>query len=79
MEYVLHSLTIGGATHLSARGAAPEALKREGRWALGSYTGYVSNHGGDAQWVFGVMVEGSKSFKNSQDKGLSGVKRNLGD
>ena len=34
-EYALHSLRIGGATHLSAGGAAPEVLKREGRWGIG--------------------------------------------
>ena len=28
-EYALHSLRIGGATYLSAGGAAPEVLKRE--------------------------------------------------
>ena len=32
-EYALHSLRIGGATHLSAVGASPEVLQREGRWA----------------------------------------------
>lgn len=35
-EYALHSLRIGGATHLSAGGADPEVLKREGRWASGA-------------------------------------------
>ena len=30
-EYALHSVRIGGATHLSAGGAALEVLKREGR------------------------------------------------
>ena len=29
-EYALHSLMIGGATHLSAGGASPETLQREG-------------------------------------------------
>ena len=47
-EYALHSVRIGGATHLSARGAAHEVLKREGRWASGAYKGYVRNHGRDA-------------------------------
>ena len=37
-EYALHSLRIGGATHLSAGGAGPEVLKREGRWASGART-----------------------------------------
>ena len=35
-EYALHSLKIGGATHLSAGGATPAVLQREGRWALTS-------------------------------------------
>ena len=35
-EYALHSLRIGGATHLSAGGATPAVLQREGRWALTS-------------------------------------------
>ena len=35
-EYALHSLGIGGATHLSAGGATPAVLQREGRWALTS-------------------------------------------
>ena len=35
-EYALHSLRIGGATHLSAGGATPAVLQREGQWALTS-------------------------------------------
>ena len=35
-EYALHSLRIGGATHLSAGVATPSALQREGRWVLSS-------------------------------------------
>ena len=62
-EYALHSLRIGGATHLSAGGAAPELLKREGRWASGAYKGHVRNHGREAQWVSVVMAERSESFK----------------
>ena len=62
-EYGLHSLRIGGATHLLAGSAAPEMLKREGRWASGAYKGYVSNHGRDAPCVSGVMVERRESFK----------------
>ena len=31
----IYSLRIEGATHLSAEGADPEVLKREGRWASG--------------------------------------------
>ena len=30
-DYAMHPLRIGGATHLSAGGAALEVLKREGR------------------------------------------------
>ena len=77
-EYALDSLRFEGATHLSARGAAPEVLKREGRWASGAYKGYVRSHEGDAQLVSGVTVEGRVS-RNSQDKRLSGVKRHLED
>ena len=62
-------LRLGGATHLSAGGAAPEVLKREGPWASGAYTGHVRNHGRDAHWVSGVMVEGSKSFKKQPGQG----------
>ena len=32
-EDALHSLRIGGATHLSTGGSSPETLQREGRWA----------------------------------------------
>ena len=35
-EYALQSLRIGGATHLTAGGATPAVLQREGRWALTS-------------------------------------------
>ena len=38
-EYALHFLRIGRATHLSAGGAAPEVLKREGRWHRGHIRG----------------------------------------
>ena len=48
-EYAMHSLRIGGATHLSAGGVAPEVLKREGRWASGAYKGYARIHGRYAQ------------------------------
>ena len=56
VEYALHSLRIGGATHLSASGASPEVLRREGRWA-GEH-GYrpVRSHGRDAAWVSDVMA-----------------------
>ena len=68
-EYALHSLRIGGATHLSAGGAAPEVLKREGRWTSGAYKGYVRNHGRDAQWVSGVMVDRSEGCKKQPGQG----------
>ena len=47
-EYALHSLRIGGATHLSAEGATPEVLQREGRWEPNAYKTYVRSHGKDA-------------------------------
>ena len=36
-DYALRSLRVGGATHLSAGGATPEVLQREGRWASDAY------------------------------------------
>ena len=56
-EYALHSLRIGGATHLSAGGATPEVLQREGRWASDAYKTYVRSHGMDASWVADVMAQ----------------------
>ena len=57
VEYALHSLRIGGATHLSAGGASPEVLRREGRWAgEHGYRPYVRSHGRDAAWVSDVMA-----------------------
>ena len=56
-EYALHSLRIGGATHLSAGGASPEVLQREGRWASDAYKAYVCSHGKDASWVADVMAQ----------------------
>ena len=56
-EYALHSLRIGGATHLSAGGASPETLQREGRWASDAYKAYVRSHGKDASPVANVMVQ----------------------
>ena len=56
-EYALHSLRIGGATHLSAGGASPEVLQREGRWASDAYKAYVRSHGKDASWVADVMAQ----------------------
>ena len=53
----MHSLRIGGATHLSAGGATPEVLQREGRWASDAYKTYVRSHGMDASWVADVMAQ----------------------
>ena len=49
--YALYSLGIGGATYLSAGGACPETLQREGRWASDVYKAYVRSHGMDASPV----------------------------
>ena len=61
-EYALHSLRIGGATHLSPGGASPEVLQREGRWASDAYKLYVRRHGKDTSWVANVMAEEGLSF-----------------
>ena len=55
-EYALHSLRIGGATHLSAGGAAPEVLKRDGRWASGVYQGVRTQSGEEIN--LGVRSDG---------------------
>lgn len=49
-EYALHSLRIGGATHLAAGGASPEVLlRRERRWAgENGFRPCVRSHGGNA-------------------------------
>ena len=56
--YALHSLNIGGATHLSAGGASPKRLQREGRWSSDAYKAYVRSHGKDACRVANVMATG---------------------
>ena len=56
-EYALHSLRIGGATHLSAGGASPETLQREGRWASDAYKAHVRSHGKDAIRVANLMAQ----------------------
>ena len=68
-EYALHPLRIGGATHLSAGGADPEVLKREGRWASGAYKGYRRSHGRDPQWVPGAMAEGGEGCEKKPGQG----------
>ena len=56
-KYTLHSLSIGGATHLSAGGGSPETLQREGRWASDANKAYVRSHGKDASWVANVTAQ----------------------
>ena len=56
-EYALHSLRIQGATHLSAGGASPETLQREGRWASDAHKANVRSHGKDASRVANVMAQ----------------------
>ena len=41
-EFTLHSLQIGGLTHLSAVGQSGELLQKEGRWKSGAYKSYAS-------------------------------------
>ena len=53
----MHSLRIGGATHLSAGGASLEVLQREGLWASDAYKAYVRSHGKDASWVADEMAQ----------------------
>ena len=68
-EYALHSLRIGGATHLSAGGATPEVLQREGRWASDAYKAYVRSHGKDASWVADVMAREGPSTGTQPGQG----------
>ena len=56
-EYALISLRIGDATHLSAGGASPETLQREGRRASDAYKAYVRSHGKDASRAANVMAQ----------------------
>ena len=53
----MHSLRIGGATHLSAGGASPEVFKRGGQWGSDAYKAYVRSHEKDASWVANVMAQ----------------------
>ena len=43
--------------HLSAGGAFPETLQREGRWASDTYKAYVRSHEKDASLVANVMAK----------------------
>ena len=57
-EYALHSLRIGGATHLAAGGATPEDLRREGLWVgMTGYRPLVRSHRRDAEGVSRVLAE----------------------
>ena len=60
-QYALHSLRIGGETHLSASGATLEVLQREGRWASDAYKTYVRSDGRNASWVASVMAQEGNS------------------
>ena len=63
-EYALHALRIGGATHLSAGGASPAVMQREGRWVSDAYTWCVRSHGNNKQRVSRVIADaGSQSQK----------------
>lgn len=42
-EYALQPVMTGDTTHLSPASASLEVLKRDGRWVLGAYQGYVHN------------------------------------
>ena len=55
--YALHSLNIGGATHLSAGGASEKTLQLEGRWASDAFKSYVRSHGKDASRVANAMAQ----------------------
>ena len=56
-EYTLHPLRIRGASHLSAAGASPETLQREGLWASYAFKPNVRSHGKDASYVAKVMAQ----------------------
>ena len=56
-DYALHSLSIGGATHLSPRGATSEVSQRESRWVSNAYKVYVRSRGEDVGWVASVMAQ----------------------
>ena len=52
----LRFVYIGDAMHLSAWGASPETLQREGRWTADACKRYVRSHGKDARYVTNVMA-----------------------
>ena len=54
--YALHSLRIRDVTRMSAGGAAPEVLKRDGRWASGVYQGVRTQSGEEIN--LGVRSDG---------------------
>lgn len=55
-EHALHSLSIGGAAHLSEGEASPEMLLREGEWASDAYKAYGRSHGKVAGWAANVVT-----------------------
>ena len=48
---------MGGKLTCRRRGASPEVLQREGRWASDAYKVYVRSHGKAASWVANVMAQ----------------------
>ena len=56
-DYALHSLRIGGGTHLSAGGATPEVLQCQERWVSDAYKAYIPRHGEDAGWVASMKAQ----------------------
>ena len=67
-EYALHSLRIGGATHLSAGGADPEVLKRGGRWASGAYKAYTSIRSHGRRRAVGIRSDGKKRARVARSR-----------
>ena len=56
-EFALHSLRIGGATHLSAAGVSPEVLQKEGRRKSGAFKSYVRANDASCAVVSEVMAD----------------------
>ncbi len=66
-EYALHSLRIGGATYLAAKGASSETLRQEGRWAGdSSFDPYLRNVGGNADWVSSTLEQAGGELQPGQ-------------